>query len=80
MTKVEKSLDSIKNEFSIFFDSKDKYIYLIELGKESDGLSKNDKNTKTKKLKNMNMKMIMIVKKNLMMIITTVKKIWSSLI
>ena len=48
MTKVEKSLDSIKNEFSIFFDSKDKYIYLIELGKESSGLSENDKNTKAK--------------------------------
>ena len=48
MTKVEKSLDSIKNEFSIFFDPKDKYIYLIELGKESSGLSENDKNTKTK--------------------------------
>ena len=48
MTKIEKSLDSIKNEFSIFFDSKDKYIYLIELGKENSGLSENDKNTKTK--------------------------------
>ena len=48
MTKIEKSLDSIKNEFSVFFDSKDKYIYLIELGKESSGLSENDKNTKTK--------------------------------
>ena len=51
MTKVEKSLDSIKNEFSIFFDSKDKYIYLIELGKESDGLSENDKNIKIQKQK-----------------------------
>ena len=48
MTKIEKSLDSIKNEFSVFFDAKDKYIYLIELGKENNGLSENDKNTKTK--------------------------------
>ena len=48
MTKIEKSLDSIKNEFTIFFDAKDKYIYLIELGKENSGLSENDKNTKTK--------------------------------
>ena len=48
MTKIEKSLDSIKNEFSIFFDAKDKYIYLIEIGKENSGLSENDKNTKTK--------------------------------
>ena len=48
MTKIEKSLDSIKNEFSVFFDAKDKYIYLIELGKENSGLSENDKNTKTK--------------------------------
>ena len=43
MSDINKKLDLIKEEFSIFSDPRDKYIYLVDLAKASKGLSPNDK-------------------------------------
>ena len=43
MSEINKKLDSIKEEFSIFSDPRDKYIYLVDLAKTSKGLPPNDK-------------------------------------
>ena len=39
MSEINKKLDLIKEEFSIFSDPRDKYIYLVDLAKTSKGLS-----------------------------------------
>ena len=38
MSEINKKLDLIKEEFSIFSDPRDKYIYLVDLAKTSKGL------------------------------------------
>ena len=43
MSDINKKLDLIKEEFSIFSDPRDKYIYLVDLAKASKGLPPNDK-------------------------------------
>jgi cysteine desulfuration protein SufE len=43
MLAINKKLDIIKDEFSIFSDPRDKYIYLVDLAKESKGLQHNEK-------------------------------------
>ena len=43
MLAINKKLDIIKDEFSIFSDPRDKYIYLVDLAKESKGLKHNEK-------------------------------------
>jgi cysteine desulfuration protein SufE len=43
MFSINKKLDTIKEEFSIFSDPRDKYIYLVDLAKESKGLQHNEK-------------------------------------
>ena len=43
MSDINKKLDSIKEEFSIFLDPRDKYIYLVDLAKASEGLANKDK-------------------------------------
>ena len=48
MNSIEKTLQLINEEFSIFSDPKDKYVYLIDLGKENNGISFDQKNKKNK--------------------------------
>ncbi|MFL3051678.1 MAG: SufE family protein [Candidatus Neomarinimicrobiota bacterium] len=43
MSDINKKLDLIREEFSIFSDPRDKYIYLVDLAKASKGLPPNDK-------------------------------------
>lgn len=43
MNKIENTLSLIKDEFSIFSDPRDKYIYLVDLAKESKGLQHDQK-------------------------------------
>ena len=43
MFSINKKLDTIKEEFSIFSDPRDKYIYLVDLAKESKGLQHDEK-------------------------------------
>ena len=43
MLAINKKLDIIKDEFSIFSDPRDKYIYLVDLAKESKGLQHDEK-------------------------------------
>ncbi|MEA1881970.1 MAG: SufE family protein [Candidatus Marinimicrobia bacterium] len=38
MTDINDTLASIKNEFSIFTDTRDKYVYLVDLAKDTTGL------------------------------------------
>ena len=42
MSAISEKLQSINEEFSIFSDPKDKYIYLVDLAKSSDGLSQEE--------------------------------------
>jgi len=39
MSNVKNTLDLIRDEFSIFSDPRDKYVYLVDLAKEVKGLS-----------------------------------------
>ena len=39
MANIKESLDSILNDFSIFSDPRDKYVYLVDLAKDGNGLS-----------------------------------------
>jgi len=39
MNKIENTLSLIKNEFSIFSDPRDKYVYLVDLAKDTKGLT-----------------------------------------
>ena len=48
MNSIEQTLQLINEEFSIFSDPKDKYVYLIDLGKENNGISFDQKNKKNK--------------------------------
>ena len=43
MSDILKKLDLIRDEFSIFSDARDKYIYLVDLAKESKGILQDDK-------------------------------------
>lgn len=43
MLSINKKLSTIKDEFSIFSDPRDKYIYLVDLAKESKGLQHDEK-------------------------------------
>ena len=44
MSSIIETLDIIRDEFSIFGDPRDKYVYLVDLAKNLDGLSKEEKN------------------------------------
>ena len=44
MSSIIETLDIIRNEFSIFGDPRDKYVYLVDLAKNLDGLSKEENN------------------------------------
>ena len=44
MPSIIETLDIIRDEFSIFGDPRDKYVYLVDLAKNLDGLSKEEKN------------------------------------
>ena len=43
MNKIENTLSLIKNEFSIFSDPRDKYVYLVDLAKDTKGLTEDKK-------------------------------------
>ena len=40
MSNIDEKLKTIKDEFSIFSDPRDKYVYLVDLAKISYGISK----------------------------------------
>ena len=42
MNTITEKLQSIKDEFSIFSDPRDKYVYLVDLAKSSDSLTKDE--------------------------------------
>ena len=42
MNTITEKLQSIKDEFSIFSDPRDKYVYLVDLAKSSESLTKNE--------------------------------------
>ena len=39
MSEIENTLALIKDEFSIFSDPRDKYVYLVDLAKDMRGLN-----------------------------------------
>ena len=43
MSSIIETLDKIRYEFSIFSDPRDKYIFLVDLAKDLDGLSSEEK-------------------------------------
>jgi len=43
MSSIIETLDKIRDEFSIFSDPRDKYIFLVDLAKDLDGLSSEEK-------------------------------------
>ena len=43
MNKIENTLALIKDEFSIFSDPRDKYVYLVDLAKEMKGLNEDER-------------------------------------
>ena len=49
MNKIENTLSLIKNEFSIFSDPRDKYVYLVDLAKDTKGLTE-DKRIEEKRI------------------------------
>ena len=42
MSNIYEKLKTIKDEFSIFSDPRDKYVYLVDLAKMSNGISKEE--------------------------------------
>jgi SufE protein probably involved in Fe-S center assembly len=42
MSNIDEKLKTIKDEFSIFSDPRDKYVYLVDLAKMSNGISKEE--------------------------------------
>ena len=42
MTDIMDKLASIREDFSLFTDPRDKYVYLVDLAKESTGLNPNE--------------------------------------
>ena len=42
MSNIDEKLNTIKDEFSIFSDPRDKYVYLVDLAKMSNGISKEE--------------------------------------
>jgi len=43
MNNIEDTLDLIKNEFSVFSDPRDKYVYLVDLAKDTKGLAEENR-------------------------------------
>ena len=43
MPEIQSILDEIKNEFSIFSDPRDKYVYLVDLAKDTMGLTDSER-------------------------------------
>jgi len=43
MNKIENTLALIKDEFSIFSDPRDKYVYLVDLAKDTKGLNEDER-------------------------------------
>ena len=43
MNKIENTLALIKDEFSIFSDPRDKYVYLVDLAKDMKGLNEDER-------------------------------------
>ncbi|GIS57403.1 MAG: hypothetical protein CM1200mP1_13410 [Candidatus Neomarinimicrobiota bacterium] len=43
MSSIIETLNKIRDEFSIFSDPRDKYIFLVDLAKDLDGLSQEEK-------------------------------------
>ena len=43
MPSIIDTLNTIRDEFAIFSDSRDKYIFLVDLAKDLDGLSEKEK-------------------------------------
>ena len=43
MSKIENTLALIKDEFSIFSDPRDKYVYLVDLAKDMKGLNEDER-------------------------------------
>ena len=43
MSSIIDTLNTIRDEFAIFNDSRDKYIFLVDLAKDLDGLSEKEK-------------------------------------
>ena len=43
MSKIENTLALIKDEFSIFSDPRDKYVYLVDLAKDTKGLNEDER-------------------------------------
>ena len=43
MSEIENTLALIKDEFSIFSDPRDKYVYLVELAKDMKGLNEDER-------------------------------------
>lgn len=43
MADIQQTLDAIREEFSIFSDPRDKYVYLVDLAKDTAGLSNEER-------------------------------------
>ena len=43
MSEIENTLALIKDEFSIFSDPRDKYVYLVDLAKDMEGLNEDER-------------------------------------
>ena len=43
MSEIENTLALIKDEFSIFSDPRDKYVYLVDLAKDTKGLNEDER-------------------------------------
>ena len=48
MNNIHNKMEEIKREFSIFEDSREKYIYLVDIAKKSSGISPNERNDDNK--------------------------------
>ena len=48
MSDIRNKMEELKNEFSIFDDPREKYIYLVDIAKKSPGVNPADQNDKNK--------------------------------
>ena len=48
MNNIHNKMEEIKREFSIFEDSREKYIYLVDIAKKSSGISPEERNDNNK--------------------------------
>ena len=48
MNNIHNKMEEIKREFSIFEDSREKYIYLVDIAKKSSGISPEQRNDNNK--------------------------------